>query len=157
MIKIKEAKTTADADIINKAFKYKKLSYKMALAINPNISKDIMKGLLNLEMEAVSSALASNSSLLPDIAQELFNSGHFFTLEALSKNPASPPEILDKMKDLDVFYIHLVENPSTDLSTLEYILSAKKESEYCYNILSDILQKRADIKCINISRSIERK
>ena len=116
-----------------------------------------MRGLLNLKEESISSALASNSSLLPDIAQELFDSGQFFALEALSKNPASPPAILDKMKDLDVFYIHLVENPSTDFSTLEYILSAKKESEYCYNILSDILQKRVDIKCINTFRSIEKK
>lgn len=157
MIKIKEAKTTADADIINKAFKYKKSSYKMALAVNPNISKDIMKGLLNLKEESISTALASNSSLPSDIAQNLFDSGQFFVLEALSKNPASPPSILDKMKDLDVFYIHLAENPSTNFSTLEYILSAKKDSEYCYNILSDVLQKRTDIKCINTFRSIEKK
>lgn len=157
MIKIKEAKTTADADIINRAFKYKNLSYKMALAVNPNISKDIMRGLLNLKEESISSALASNSSLLPDIAQELFDSGQFFALEALSKNPASPPAILDKMKDLDVFYIHLAENPSTAFSTLEYILSAKKDSEYCYNILSDIFKKRSDIKCINTFRRIEKK
>lgn len=157
MIKIKEAKTTTDEDIIRKAFKYKKISYKIALAVNPNISKDIMTNLLNLKHESVSSALASNSNLLPDIAQELFDSGEFYSLEALSRNSACPPSILDKMKDLDVFYMHLAENPSTDFSTLEYIISAKKESEYCYDILSDILQKRSDIRCVNTFRNIEKR
>ena len=156
MITINEAKTTTDADIINKVFRYKKISYKIALAANPNISKDIMTSLLNLKDRSVSIALANNSCILPDIALELFNSGDFYTLEALSKNPVCPPDILDKMKDIDIFYLYLAENPSTRFSTLEHIISAKKDSEYCYDILSDTLQKRADVKCIEISRNIKK-
>lgn len=156
MIKIIEAKTTEDVNIIKKVFNYKNKNYKVALAVNPNISKDIMKDLLNLKDSSISIALASNSSLDSKIAQEIFESNEFYSLEALSKNSACPTNILDKMKDMDVFYMNLAENPSTNISTLEYIMSAKKDFEYCYDILSDILIKRSDIECINTTRSIKR-
>jgi len=157
MIKIKEAKTTTDANIINKALKYKNKKYKIAIAANPHISKETMLELVNLNDESISSVLASNRNLLPDIAEIILNCNNFYSLEALSKNPACPSHILQKMKDIDVFYLHLAENPSTDFSTLEYIMSAKKESEYCYHILSDILQQRSDIKCVTTFRRIEKK
>ena len=154
MYKIIDAKKTKNEDIIKRILKYKNVNYKIALAKNPNIKSKVMLELLNLNNSSITVALASNNHITSDVAEKLYSTGDFYTLESLSKNESCPGFILDKLKINDSFFIFLAENKSTPTSTLEYILNAKKDEDYCYEYLIDAVNKRDDVKQVIVTRKL---
>lgn len=155
MISLKDARNTNNKNTINKLLSYKRNSYKIALAQNPNIDKNTMLKLLEFNEAIINKALASNINLDKDVAKALYRTEDFYVLEALAQNPSCPTQILDQLKSYEVLFLALAENTSTPMSTLEYIMSAKQDNEFCYDILVNILRARPDVKHITITRKIE--